>query len=190
MPSDGQDAQYRRPARHQNVPSLSARGARTRRRASMASPVTSAEPMALSFVISRTENFNQSHKSEIYSHIARQSHRKRRQHQNRRMLEREESLESLTCSSLSDTTSHARGEHIVPEPMLFCAAHGAGFVTGCQRCLVVQFTIRGLKIESLVCYQGNSDPFNSQTIDIDARAGYYLDIGFNYIDIFLLGTGL
>lgn len=50
--------------------------------------------------------------------------------------------------------------------------------------------MQGLTTNLLVRYEGNSDPFNSQAVKVDAQAGYYLNVGCTCIDIVPFETGL
>ncbi|KAJ9606699.1 hypothetical protein H2200_008707 [Cladophialophora chaetospira] len=155
----------------------------------MRSSETNDQLKRLSFVITRTDHFDGTHKSEIYSHIAKETHRKRRQRQSRRAIEREESSIS-SSSSLSDDSSCLVRHFAIPVSALYCREHLYSFDSGCDECFSIQHTIQCTTSSSLAHYGGNGDPFNSQAIEIDAQAGYYLDIGFNCIDIHPFETGL
>ena len=139
-------------------------------------------PKHLSFVVSKTGNFNDSHKSEIYSHIARTTHQKRRRNQFRQSITRESS--SSSSGSWKSTPQDDNAVQRYPR----CTAHGENANGGCDQCSTI---LRKMKVSNtLLPYCGNSDPFSSQAIEIDARVNYYLDVGFNSIDNILLGTGL
>jgi hypothetical protein len=141
----------------------------------------------LSFVISRTDNFEKSHKSEIYSHIAKLTQKRRRQRIRNPGPSREASSSSDTSQ---DSSSWSQSNSLLRRRIPQCADHGSSAVSGCGQCLLVSKELQSGLSTNLFPYHGNSDPFNSQAIDIDARATYYLEVGSYSIDNVLLGTGL
>jgi hypothetical protein len=139
----------------------------------------------LCFVISRSEKVNSRHKSEIYSHIAKTTQSRRRARNRRLSLSREESSSS-TVSSESPQSSNITLLRSSGEQDHNC---GANTLFRCGHYLQ-QYELQTRVSNSLFPYYGNSDPFGSQAIDIDAQATYYLEIGSYSIDNILLGTGL
>ena len=133
-------------------------------------------------ILSKPGQTSKADRSAIYSHVATYSHR-RRQRRQESQLQNEQNSPGHKLVSRSQVAKSQKWLPSLRDPTQGldgprCTVHKPKWIRDCSNC---QRAVQALKISTsgpLVAYHGNSDPFDAQSVQIDAEANYYLDIGF------------
>ena len=139
-------------------------------------------------ILSKFGQLNHRDKSAINSHSARKGHLTRR----RRKSEQQSPEQQQRRPLLQTRLIHPRLPQGNNTPILpiRCPTHDSTQLEECIQCCCSAEATTSLTFEVPASHRGNSDPFNTQPVQIDARVNFYVDVGFQCLDKVVWRSGL